>query len=88
MKRRFDLLLDPYFRVFLVNCLVNEDCTMLDCGAVYVEPNVPFELIRLSDKKTPIMDIRLPDEIRNQPDPIKAWNTAFEIEVFLTQSDL
>jgi hypothetical protein len=88
MKRRFDLLLDPYFRVFLVNCLINEDYTLLECGGVYVEPNVPFELIRLSDKKTPIMDIRLPDEIRNQPDPVKAWNTAFEIEAFLPQSDL
>lgn len=87
MKRRFDLLLDPFFRVFLVDCFINENYTELHCGGVYLEPNVPFEVIRLSDKKTPIMDIRLPDEIRNLPDPIKMWTTTFEIVELLPTSD-
>jgi len=87
MKRRFDLLLDPYLRVFLIDCSVNEDFTQLECGAAYLEAEVPFEIIRLSDKKTPIMDVRLPDEIRNLLDPIKMWATSFEIVNLLPPSD-
>ena len=80
------MLLDPFFRVFLVDCLISEDFTMLECGGAYLEPNVPFEVIRLSDKKTPIMDVRLPDEIRNLTDPIKMWSTTFEIVEMLPPS--
>jgi hypothetical protein len=77
MQTRFDLLLDPFRRVFAVACKLKGD--RLEFGALYLEPEVPFEIIRLADKNLPIMDVRLPDEVRNQTDPIKIWDSHLEI---------
>lgn len=76
MPPEYDLLIDPANTVFAVNCRV-EDST-LHCGALYLEPAIPFKLTRLAYNEA-IVDVHLPEELLNQPTPTRAWNIALPI---------
>lgn len=72
-----DLLIDPFRTVYAVNCKV--EGTTLHCGALYVEPQNPFQLIRLADNAAKI-DVSLPDELLNQPTPTTGWAVQLPIQ--------
>lgn len=76
-NQRFDLLVDPAHTVYAVNCRV--EGAALHCGALYVEPQIPFQLIRLTHKSASI-DIELPEELRDLPTPARAWEVALRIQ--------
>lgn len=72
-----DLLVEPESSsVYAVNCRV-EDST-LHCGALYLEPLIPTQLIRLAYGDASI-DVELPEELINQPSPHRAWQVALPI---------
>lgn len=56
--------------VFAVNCQVQGDS--LHCGALYLEPLVPFKSIRLAYETASVM-VELPDELVNQAEPFRSW---------------
>ena len=66
-----DLLMDAAHTVFAVNCVVED--TTLHCGALYVEPQIPFKSIRLAYEAASVM-VELPDELLNQPEPFRFWS--------------
>ena len=65
-----DLLMDAAHMVFAVNCQVQGDS--LHCGALYLEPLVPFKSIRLA-YETASVTVELPDELVNQAEPFRSW---------------
>lgn len=65
-----DLLMDAAHMVFAVNCQVQGDS--LHCGALYLEPLVPFKSIRLAYETASVM-VELPDELVNQAEPFRSW---------------
>ena len=65
-----DLLMDAAHMVFAVNCQVQGDS--LHCGALYLEPLVPFKSIRLAYETASVM-VELPDELVNQTEPFRSW---------------
>ena len=72
-----DLLVEPETScVYAVNCRV-EDST-LHCGALYLEPQIPDQLIRLAygDAR---FEVELPTELINQPDPYRGWQVALPL---------
>jgi hypothetical protein len=71
-----DILIDPAHTVYAVNCKV--EGSTLHCGALYVEPLNPFQIIRLSHNGANL-DVQLPDEALNQPVPTRAWSIALPI---------
>lgn len=71
-----EVLHDIFNSVFAVNCHV-EGTTLL-CGALYVDPQVQFDVIRLSDN-TAKLDVELPAELRGQPHATKAWDVPLKI---------
>jgi len=66
-----DLLMDEAHTVFAVNC--QEQDTTLHCGALYLEPRIPFKSIRLAYEAANVM-VDLPDELLNQPEPYRFWS--------------
>jgi hypothetical protein len=71
-----DILIDPINTVFAVNCAV--EGSTLHCGALYLEPLVQSQFIRLAyDGAT--VEIELPPELVNQPTPFRAWQVALPI---------
>ena len=72
----FDLLLDPINTVFAVNCRV--EGSTLHCGALYLEPQIQSQFIRLSDKSASLT-VELPSELVLQPDPSRAWEISLRI---------
>lgn len=73
---RFDLLVDPAHTVYAVNCRV--EGSTLHCGALYLEPGIPFQVIRLSHDGASL-DVELPLEVRDRPTPTKAWEIPLNI---------
>jgi len=73
---QYDLLVDEDCLVFAVNC--QEEGSTLHCGALYLEPLIPNQLIRLAygDAR---FEVELPAELINQPDPYRAWQVALPI---------
>lgn len=71
-----DLLRDPFNSIYAVNCRIED--TTLHCGALYVEPQNPFQLIRLADS-TVTLDVELPEESMNQATPLCAWAVTLPI---------
>jgi len=71
-----DLLIDPINTVFAVNCRV--EGTTLHCGALYLEPLVQSQFIRLAYEAATV-EIELPPELVNNPTPSRAWNVALPI---------
>lgn len=72
-----ELLTDAFNSIYAVNCRV--EGTTLHCGALYVEPRNPFQVIRLSDNHASL-DVELPPELVDQPDGIRAWNLELNIK--------
>lgn len=71
-----DLLIDPFKTIYAVNCRV-EGAT-LHCGALLVEPQNPFKIIRLADTSA-TLDVTLPDELVDQPTLRKGWDVTLPI---------
>jgi len=72
-----DLLMDAAHMVFAVNCQVQGDT--LHCGALYLEPLIPFKSIRLAYEAASVM-VELPDELVNQPEPFRSWSIDLPLE--------
>jgi len=62
--------------VYAVNCQVQGDT--LHCGALYLEPLVPFKSIRLAYEAASVM-VELPTELVNQADPFRSWSIELPI---------
>lgn len=73
----YDLLIDPANTVFAVNCQVQG--TTLHCGALYLEPLIHHQLIRLAYDGA-ILDVELPEELTNQPSAHRAWRVALPLK--------
>lgn len=71
-----DILIDPINTVFAVNCAV--EGSTLHCGALYLEPLVQSQFIRLAYADATV-EIELPPELVNQPTPFRAWQVALPI---------
>ena len=67
----YDLLRNPVNFCWAVNCLVEEDSVRI--GALYLEPNVPDQFIRL-ESGSDIFDVVLPAEFLKRSEPLRAWN--------------
>lgn len=67
-----DLLTDPFGSIYAVNCTIPED-GVLRCGALYIEPENPFPVIRLSHNSV-TLDVSLPPECVNNSSAITAWD--------------
>ena len=72
-----DLLTDPFQSVYAVNCRV--EGTTLHCGALYVEPRNPFQLIRLADNRASV-DVQLPEDLIDQPTAQYGWDLQLPIK--------
>ena len=70
------MLQDPFKTVYAINCHVED--TTLHCGALYVEPRNPFQVIRLSDNSASL-DVVLPEELVDQPTLRKGWDVELTI---------
>lgn len=57
--------------VYAINC--QEQDTTIHCGALYLEPLVPFKIIRLSHKSASVK-VELPAEFVNQTESLRAWS--------------
>ena len=74
---QYDLLVDEDCLVFAVNC--REEDSTLHCGALYLEPLIPHQSIRLSHK-TGRLEVELPGELRNQSQCIVAWDLSLQLK--------
>ena len=68
-----DLLIDRFATIFAVNSTFDEEEGVLTVGALYLEPDLSFSNIRISDKAANI-EIDLPQDLLNVPAAQKAWN--------------
>ena len=71
-----DLLIDPINTVFAINCRI-EDST-LHCGALYLEPLIQSQSIRLAYGEASIQ-VELPFELLQQSTPYVGWNVELPI---------
>lgn len=71
-----DILIDPINTVFAVNCVV--EGSTLHCGALYLEPLVQSQFIRLAYGDASV-EIEIPTELVNQPTPYRAWQVTLPI---------
>jgi hypothetical protein len=71
-----DLLIDPLNTVFAVNCRVED--TTLHCGALYLEPLVQSQFIRLAYAGA-TLEVEIPSELVNSPTPYRAWDVTLPI---------
>lgn len=72
-----DLLVEPeQSLVYAVNCRV--EGSTLHCGALYIEPLVQKQSIRLAYGAAS-MEVELPEELINQPAPHRAWQVALPL---------
>lgn len=71
-----DLLIDPINTVFAVNCVV--EGSTLHCGALYLEPLVQSQFIRLAYGDASV-EVEIPLELVNQTTPHRAWEVTLPI---------
>ncbi len=71
-----DLLTDEEQRVYAVNCQVED--AALHCGALYLEPQIPDQFIRLAYDGGSIQ-VELPIELVGQPAAFRAWSLTLPI---------
>lgn len=71
-----DLLIDPINTVFAVNCVV--EGSTLHCGALYLEPLVQNQFIRLAYDGASL-EVEIPTELVNQTTPYRAWQVTLPI---------
>ena len=70
------LLSDSEHTVFAVDCRV--EGSTLHCGALYLEPLIRHQSIRLADERA-TLSVDVPSELLNQPIPFRAWNVELPI---------
>ena len=68
-----DLLIDRFATIFAVNSTFDVEEGVLTIGALYLEPDLSFSNIRISDR-TANIEIELPPDLLNVPTAQKAWN--------------
>ena len=73
---QYDLLLNPGRFAWAVNCTVEEDSVRI--GALFLEPNVPDQFIRL-ESGSDVFDVVLPEEYVRQGQSLRAWNVALPL---------
>ena len=73
---RHTLLIDQPPTVFAVNCRV--EGSTLHCGALYLEPLILGQSIRLADESA-TLSVTIPSELLNQPSPYRAWDVELPI---------
>ena len=71
-----DILIDEDCLVYAVNC--QEEGSTLQCGALYLEPLIPTQFIRLAYGGVRIQ-VEIPPELVNVPTPHRAWDVALPI---------
>lgn len=71
-----DLLIDAINTVFAVNCVV--EGSTLHCGALYLEPLVQSQFIRLASSDASV-EIEIPTELVDQPTPYRAWQVTLPL---------
>lgn len=71
-----DLLIDEACQVYAVNCQVEDSA--LQCGALYLEPQIPTQFIRLAYDGGSIQ-VELPLELVGQPGAFRAWHVELPI---------
>ena len=71
-----DILMDAAHMIYAINCRV-EDAT-LHCGALYLEPLIPFKSIRLAYDAASVT-VELPEELVNQAEPFRLWSVELPI---------
>lgn len=74
---QIDLLVDESNLVYAINCQV--EGSALHCGALYLEPSIPHQLIRLA-YETGSIQVELPPELVNQPSAFKAWEVKLRLQ--------
>jgi hypothetical protein len=70
------LLSDPERTVFAMNCRV--EGSTLHCGALYLEPLIRHQSIRLADERA-TLSVDIPSELLNQSIPFRAWDVELPI---------
>jgi len=73
---QFSFLSDPERTVFAVNCRV--EGSTLHCGALYLEPLIRQQSIRLADERA-TLSLNLLPELLNQSIPFRAWDVELPI---------
>ena len=73
---QYHLLSDPERTVFAVNCRV--EGPTLHCGALYLEPLIRQQSIRLADERA-TLSVNIPTELLNQTIPFRAWDVELPI---------
>lgn len=76
MPPEYDLLIDEACTVFAVNCRVEDSA--LHCGALYLEPLIQHQRIRLAYNEATI-EVEIPVELLNQSIPHRAWQVALPV---------
>lgn len=71
MEGHYDLLRNPINSMWAINCLVEEDTVRI--GALYLEPGLPNNQVRLSHDDESIM-VTVPDEYLRRTEALRAWN--------------
>lgn len=66
----YDLLISVDQSVWAVNCRIEGPA--LHCGALYVSPQIPFELIRFTHNGG-TLDVHLPEKLRNLTGFVRLW---------------
>lgn len=72
----YDILIDPINTVFAINC--REEGSALHCGALYLEPLIQHQSIRLAYGEASIQ-VELPFELLQQSTPYVGWNVELPI---------
>lgn len=71
-----DLLRNELGTVFAVGCRV--EGSALHCGALYLEPLIPQQSIRLADESA-TLSVTIPSELLNQPSAFRGWDVELPI---------
>lgn len=71
-----DVLRSPLNNAFAINSEIEGDT--LRCGALYLVPQIPDQLIRLAHPSGSV-DVELPAELIRRPEPYRAWDINLHI---------
>ena len=77
MDQHYDLLRNPINLMWAVNCTMTQDSVRI--GALYIEPDIPEENIRLESGSDKI-DVVIPEEFLRQSTALRAWNVELPIK--------
>lgn len=71
-----EVLSDEACSVYAVNCQV--EGSALHCGALYLEPLIPHQFIRLADNRGSV-EVELPVDLLNRPEAYRAWTVTLHV---------